>query len=173
LRRGVDSRLRELARLLGSFDGFVQSETGRNNDRSAMEALGPRRLLSRGEMHGGDGPRRVVVAVRLHAALLALSAGHYVVHLSYERKGFGAFGDLGLQDYVHNVYDFDPSQVAALATKLQSDLSARQGYDQKVNAARRAMSGTLQQMVEILGSRPGSGTRVIANGAMGSESGLS
>jgi hypothetical protein len=40
------------------------------------------------------------------------------VHLSYERKGFGAFSDLGLLPYVKNAYDFDPDEVVRLVEGL-------------------------------------------------------
>jgi polysaccharide pyruvyl transferase WcaK-like protein len=52
-----------------------------------------------------------VVSVRLHGALESLAAGIPTVHLSYERKGFGAYQDLGIGQYVHNVYSFDPKLV--------------------------------------------------------------
>ncbi|HLX01844.1 MAG TPA: polysaccharide pyruvyl transferase family protein [Trinickia sp.] len=53
-----------------------------------------------------------VVSVRLHGALEAVLHGVPAFHLSYERKGFGAYGDLGVQDWVVNAADFNADRVA-------------------------------------------------------------
>jgi polysaccharide pyruvyl transferase WcaK-like protein len=139
-----------LAELLRPFDGFIQSTTGKNDDTRAMGSLDPGRLLDRAEIHGQDGPRRVVVAVRLHAALLAMGAGHYVVHLSYERKGFGAFTDLGLGEYVHNVFRFDPAAVAEQAHRLLEDPAARRKYDDAIGAAAGAITGSRRRLLTAM-----------------------
>ncbi|MGN8134893.1 polysaccharide pyruvyl transferase family protein [Paraburkholderia sp. 22099] len=55
----------------------------------------------------------VVVSVRLHGALESVLNGVPSYHLSYERKGFGAYADLGLHDWVANAADFDAGKVAA------------------------------------------------------------
>ncbi|MEV0897405.1 polysaccharide pyruvyl transferase family protein [Actinoplanes sp. NPDC049802] len=144
-----------LAELLRPFDGFVQSTTGRNNDTEAMGSLRPIRLLERSEIHGAAGGRRVVVAVRLHAALLAMGAGHYVIHLSYERKGFGAFGDLGLGDYVHNVFNFSPSIVAEQVDRLLKDPEARRRYDEAITEAAGEISATRGRLLEVMRSTAG------------------
>ncbi|MDR6435314.1 polysaccharide pyruvyl transferase WcaK-like protein [Paenarthrobacter nicotinovorans] len=135
LRGGLPAPIIELAGLLGSFDGYVQSQTGGNQDLSPMQSLKPRRILSRGDLLEGTSAKRVVVAVRLHAALMALQAGHYVVHLSYERKGFAAFEDLGLKDFVHNAFAFDPETVHTQVERLLTDEAARTEYDAAVNRA--------------------------------------
>lgn len=148
--RGVMPRqLYSLADALRPFDGFVQSETGHNDDRAAMESLGPQLLLQPEDLYG-SGPRRVVVAVRLHAALLAMGAGHYVIHLSYERKGYGAFQDLGLDDYVHNVFKFDPDAVCAQVKALANDASIRTDYDAQLNAAREGLLDRRREVVTVL-----------------------
>ena len=101
-----------------------------------MQSLNPRRILSRGDLFlNGASAKRVVVAVRLHAALMALQAGHYVIHLSYERKGFAAFEDLGLKEYVHNAFSFDPETVHAHLDRLLNNAAAREEYDAAVNRA--------------------------------------
>jgi polysaccharide pyruvyl transferase WcaK-like protein len=154
--RGFDGTVprdvRALAERLRPFDGFVQSTTGRNDDTAAMGSLRPLRNLDRSEIHGSDGPRRVVVAVRLHAALLAMGAGHYVVHLSYERKGFGAFSDLGLGEYVHNVFRFDPQVVAEQAQRLLEDPGARRKYDEAITAASAGIIGSRQRLITAMTS---------------------
>ncbi|WP_153100375.1 polysaccharide pyruvyl transferase family protein [Paraburkholderia hayleyella] len=54
-----------------------------------------------------------VVSVRLHGALEAVLHGVPAFHLSYERKGFGAYADLGVPGWVVNAADFNAGQVAA------------------------------------------------------------
>jgi len=53
----------------------------------------------------------VVVSVRLHGAITALLAGWPAIHLAYERKGWGAYQDLGLAEFVHDARNFDPHVV--------------------------------------------------------------
>jgi polysaccharide pyruvyl transferase WcaK-like protein len=65
-----------------------------------------------------EGDVSVVISVRLHGALESMIQGVPAVHLSYERKGFGAFSDLGLLPYVKNAYDFDPDEVVRLVEGL-------------------------------------------------------
>ncbi|MGF6833459.1 polysaccharide pyruvyl transferase WcaK-like protein [Paenarthrobacter sp. TE4293] len=135
LRGGLPAPIVELAGLMGSFDGYVQSQTGGNQDLSPMQSLNPRRILARADFLDQTSAKRVVVAVRLHAALMALQSGHYVIHLSYERKGFAAFEDLGLKKYVHNAFSFDPGTVHADIQRLLNDETAREEYDSAVNRA--------------------------------------
>ncbi|MFD9662865.1 polysaccharide pyruvyl transferase family protein [Rhodococcus sp. NPDC059968] len=137
--RAVNGRVpplvRELAGYLETFDGYIQSETRGNDDSAAMSALLPRTVLTRNELFDTRTPR-VVIAVRLHASLMALQAGHYVIHLAYERKGFGAFEDLGLPEYVHNVNKFEPHRVLMQAHQLATDEGVRREYARRVGAAR-------------------------------------
>ena len=113
--------------------GYIQSSVGGNSDSDAQRSVTPGPLLDedaylRKNSHHAD-PRRVVVAVRLHAALLALRAGHRVIHLSYERKGFSAFADLGLEEWVHNVNDFDPALVVDQVHALRESTEEQHRYD--------------------------------------------
>ncbi|WP_157943958.1 polysaccharide pyruvyl transferase family protein [Blastococcus atacamensis] len=130
----VSDPVRRLAGRLEEFDGYVQSDVGANSDVDAMASLAPRHVVTASELL--TGPPRVVIAVRLHAALMALNAGHYVVHLAYERKGWGAFGDLGLGDYVHNVWSFDVETVLRQVAELTKSADLRQAYDEAVTAGR-------------------------------------
>lgn len=133
--RPVDGRVPPLVSALAAelkvFDGYVQSDTGSNRDGPAMRSLQPDKILSREDLMDGAGvpERRVVVAVRLHAALMAIRAGHYVVHLAYERKGFGAFHDLGLESYVHNVNMFEPALCLEQVRLLLGSDEVRASYD--------------------------------------------
>lgn len=141
-----------LAARLGEYDGYVQSTTGGNDDRPAAATLAPRETVERSTLMTPGGTPRVVVAVRLHAALMALAAGHYVVHLAYERKGFGAFGDLGIDPWVHNVNDFDPSTVAAQAHALLTDADVRADYDARIaDAADRIQEARADIVARVKG----------------------
>lgn len=64
-------------------------------------------------------PASVVISVRLHGAIASLIAGRPAIHLSYERKGWGAYEDLGIAEFVHDARSFDPDLVAAQARELQ------------------------------------------------------
>lgn len=144
IRGQVNPLVVDFARQCGTFDGYVQSATAGNNDVDAMASLGARRIVPREELMTPEpgAPVRVVVAVRLHAALMALRAGHFVIHLAYERKGFGAFQDLGLDEYVHNINKFEPARIVAQMHLLLSDDTVRSTYANAVDAAiREAASG--------------------------------
>ena len=65
----------------------------------------------------------VVVSVRLHGALMALADGIPAIHLSYERKGWGAYADLGIDEFVHDARTFKPDVVAQQALRLLEDPS--------------------------------------------------
>lgn len=141
--------VKELRRLLDSVDSYVQSNVSSNSDVRAVQELAPQNVLEYAELMTGNQESRVVVAVRLHAALMALAAGHYVVHLAYERKGFGAFQDLGLGEYVHNVNDFDPVRVLRSVEALRDEASIREDYDRRIA---RALEQASLSTAEVLGS---------------------
>jgi polysaccharide pyruvyl transferase WcaK-like protein len=124
-----------LARRLRKFDGYVQSAVAGNDDTAAVSSLEPESICSFHELMEAPRVARVVVAVRLHAALMAINAGHYVIHLAYERKGFGAFEDLGLEGYVFNVHDFRVEEVARKVEGLLLDADLRAAYNSRIAAA--------------------------------------
>ncbi|AXF24651.1 polysaccharide pyruvyl transferase [Burkholderia pyrrocinia] len=102
---------------------FAVQSTGRGNDDVAYyrsigirDTLVPLRILL-----DTDTPDRVI-SVRLHGALESVLHGVPAFHLSYERKGFGAYADLRLDDWVVNGADFDPDAVAR--TVLAPDAAA-------------------------------------------------
>lgn len=132
--------------------GFIQSAVGGNNDVAVQRSLTRgAEITSEEYLRVGDRyPARVVVAVRLHAALMALQAGHYVIHLAYERKGFSAFEDVGLSPWVHNVNSFDPEQVLAQVETLLHDEQARAEYRSNVRASCARLDAKWQDMIEIL-----------------------
>lgn len=139
-----------LAKKIAPYDGYVQSTVGGNDDRPAAATLSPRYTVERGTLMSPDGTPRVVVAVRLHAALMALAAGHYVVHLAYERKGFGAFGDLGISPWVHTVNSFDVDEIASQVSSLLNDAKARADYDARIASAGDVVAQSRAQIVRDL-----------------------
>lgn len=150
----VPATVMDLARRLEGvgYDAYIQSQTGTgNDDRAATEKLSPRRVIDRTElMTPGAGPTRVVVAVRLHASLMALAAGHFVIHLAYERKGFGAFADLGISDFVHNVNDFDVDLVSEQIERLRTDQTARRDYARALHSRVTRMPAVRESLVDSL-----------------------
>jgi polysaccharide pyruvyl transferase WcaK-like protein len=158
----INPDIHRLARSLGTFDGYVQSTTGGNDDRPAAATLSHRRLLERAELMTPGRSPRVVIAVRLHAALMALAAGHYVVHLAYERKGFGAFGDLGLTPWVHNVNSFAPRFVEEQARALLTDAAIRADYEDRLARSGPLLSAKRDRIVRLIAD--------VTRAAAGSES---
>ena len=97
---------------------LLQSDVGaRNSDSHFYRRLGLRPVASL-ESAVDQGLVDAVVSVRLHGAVQAVLAGVPAVHLSYERKGYSAFADLGVDDYVHPAGSFDPLLVAEQALFL-------------------------------------------------------
>lgn len=92
---------------------YAVQSTGRGNDDLAYYRSigigGP--LMPLKKLLVSD-PPDVVVSVRLHGALEAILHGVPAYHLSYERKGFGAYADLGVEGWVSNAADFEPDCVA-------------------------------------------------------------
>lgn len=142
---GYEDRLKRLADLLPGAVWAVQSEGRGNDDRSFYRRLGlgaehpPLAELLAAE------PRGTVVSVRLHGSLDAVIHGWSSVHLSYERKGAGAYGDLGLERYLFESRSFDPRHVAETTEELVSHPDA---FWDQVAAAQPRLRGARE---EILG----------------------
>jgi len=118
---GYEGRLRALVELLGPVKWAVQADAvGKKSDRRFYESLRVRAGGSVSETLDGA-HAGTVVSVRLHGALQALLAGWPAIHLSYERKGWGAYQDLGLERYVHDARRFDPVLVAQQVKELSAD----------------------------------------------------
>lgn len=102
------------------------SARGNNDDRFYSETFGQasdRSLLEATASDASDRPH-VIVSVRLHGAVQSIRNGVPAIHLSYERKGWGAYEDLGIAEYVHNVFDFDADLVTRQALALATDSTA-------------------------------------------------
>lgn len=103
---------------------LAQATARGNNDPDFYESLGhegPFRALRDVVASGSASRPDVVVSVRLHGSIQTIRSGVPSVHLSYERKGFGAYADLGIEEFVHNVYDFDPEVVLQQVADLRAD----------------------------------------------------
>lgn len=105
-------RLVALAERLSPVIWAVQAEGGGGkSDRLFYRRVGVTDDGSRTDVVGRH-PDAVVVSVRLHGALQSLLEGVPAVHLSYQRKGWSAYADLGLEEFVHDARRFDPHEVA-------------------------------------------------------------
>lgn len=104
----------------GRFDWAVQSKGRGNNDvpltrkLAGYDAPDLAAVLDRPE-------KSVVISTRLHGSMAALIAGVPTIHLSYERKGWGAFGDLGLNKYVLNARSTSLDEVLRLYEQLMNN----------------------------------------------------
>jgi len=94
-------------------------------------------------------PPAVTVSVRLHGSLQSILAGVPSVHLSYERKGWGAYEDLGIAEYVHSARDFDADLVIEQARQLDADPS---GYWTAIERAKPALRDARSTIVSTLQS---------------------
>lgn len=88
-----------------------------------------------------------VISVRLHGAIASLIAGRPAVHLAYERKGWGAYEDLGLGEYVHDARKFDPAAVARQIERIDQD--PREFWDCINNAAPRLQAQYTELVDEL------------------------
>jgi polysaccharide pyruvyl transferase WcaK-like protein len=140
---------------LGRSSGaeFLAQATGRgNNDPEFYKSLGiagPFRSLKGAVNVGSEARPSVVISVRLHGSIETIRSGVPSIHLSYERKGWGAYDDLGIPRFVHNVFDFDPKLVLAQVEELQSDPSS---YWDSVEGAVSHLKNERARMVALIGS---------------------
>jgi hypothetical protein len=143
------ARLRELQRLLPTAEWGVQADTpGPRSDRSFYRREG---FADAGSLaHLLSRPGGPVTSVRLHGAIGALLQGRAAIHLAYERKGWGAYEDLGLAAYVHDARTFDPALVADQVQALAADPAP---FWNCVATARPALSGAWDAMVSDLTAR--------------------
>jgi polysaccharide pyruvyl transferase WcaK-like protein len=108
LTRHLDCVFAVHSRAAGQDDSQFYSAIGITDYQESVDALADDRI-------------GVAVSVRLHGALQALLAGIPTIHLSYERKGYGAYADLGIAEWLHDVTSFDPTQIRAQAEALLRD----------------------------------------------------
>ncbi|QHF23921.1 polysaccharide pyruvyl transferase family protein [Rathayibacter sp. VKM Ac-2804] len=129
---------------------LAQATARGNNDPDFYESLGrrgPFRTLREVVALGAASRPDVVVSVRLHGSIQTIRSGVPSVHLSYERKGFGAYADLGIDEFVHNVFDFDPALVLAQVARLREDPSP---YWAAVEASVSRLTAHRSELVALL-----------------------
>lgn len=103
--------LMALASRLAAVTWAVQAEgAGSKSDRIFYRKLGVSDSGELVDVLARDSPA-AVVSVRLHGAIQALLSGIPAVHLSYQRKGWSAYADIGLEEFVHDANSFDPEAV--------------------------------------------------------------
>jgi polysaccharide pyruvyl transferase WcaK-like protein len=137
--------LHRLRELLPEAVWAIQSAGRGNDDATFMDGLFGRQ--ERPRVQDVLEEAGAVVSVRLHGALEAVLQGVPAIHLSYERKGFGAYGDLGLTDWLHQAKAFDPVLVAAQARAL---LSNSEHYWEEFVKSIPALRRRRLQMVETV-----------------------
>jgi len=146
-------RLLELKRLIPNLEPLIQSEGRGNNDATFYKKLGWTGELRRvKEVLDIPENRGVVISVRLHGSLQSMISGCPSVHLSYERKGFGAFSDLGVSPYCHGFKKFDPKLVTQQANELQADAS---NYWDNINASVDNILSKRKKMINLIATECG------------------
>jgi len=123
---------------------LVQSSFSGNDDRPFYSefSLDPEESLH--EVLEGQN-LGLVVSVRLHGALESIMKGVPAIHLSYERKGFSAYQDLGLGEYVFDARDFDPDKIAS---KIQEVLNDPQPYWSRVENSLSRIRDSRKEVIE-------------------------
>jgi polysaccharide pyruvyl transferase WcaK-like protein len=122
---GGDDGYRTSIRLLHSLlpaDWAVHSRALGQDDSMFYESIAVRSAGSSEDLLQRSNAG-AVVSVRLHGALQSILAGLPAIHLSYERKGYGAYSDLGITEWLHEASNFDARLVAAQAEALIKDPS--------------------------------------------------
>lgn len=131
------------------FEWAVQSQGGGNDDMPLTTQMSRETPRLMQQVLSENRPR-VVVSTRLHGALSALIAGYPAIHLSYERKGWGAFEDLGLGEFVLNARDAKLEKVDSLIEKIVSDPSS---YWQRIEKNTSAIRASESLLFEIIRQR--------------------
>ncbi|AZC12367.1 polysaccharide pyruvyl transferase family protein [Microbacterium sp. ABRD28] len=156
--RSTRQRIRDYVAGLQAIQSELEAELllqassrGNNDDRfyaSAFKRHATRTLVE-GTSRGTD-RRSVVVSVRLHGAIQSIRNGVPAIHLSYERKGWGAFEDLGIADYVYNAFDFDAARVIEQAKHLAADPTS---YWNAIARARPNIENARTRLIEDICGR--------------------
>lgn len=129
-----------------SFEWAIQASGGGNNDVPVTERYASSQSKMMPEILE-DRTRRVVVSTRLHGALSSLIAGFPAIHLSYERKGWGAFEDLGLDSFVLNARDASLRDVQLLIAEVSKD---QIGYWKKIDESRQKIASMQERLTQSI-----------------------
>lgn len=115
-------RLKTLKTLIPNIEPLIQSEGRGNDDVEFYKKLGwTGNIRKVKEVLDNPENRGVVISVRLHGSIQSMISGCPSIHLSYERKGFGAYSDLGITEYCHGFKKFDPNVVLRQTNQLMQD----------------------------------------------------
>lgn len=150
---GYESHLRSVSDRLGDRAIWAVQTAGHPTKSDAVhyERLGVSAggglaaMLERRELS-------VVVSVRLHGALMAIRAGVPAIHLAYDRKGPGAFADLGLDDWCHDVRSLDSG---ALTTAIDGLLADPQPYWDRIAKHVPSLQTTSDELDELVNETVG------------------
>lgn len=125
---------------------LLQSTISGNDDRGFYSHIG---APWSGVLHEAltDARLSATVSVRLHGALESILEGVPAIHLSYERKGYSAYADLGLQEYVHDARNFDPEIVLKQVSEILSDPT---DYWRRIDAASGGILSQRNSVVSAL-----------------------
>jgi polysaccharide pyruvyl transferase WcaK-like protein len=134
------------------FEWAIQASGGGNNDIPITQRYASSQPRMMPEILE-DPTRRVVVSTRLHGALSSLIAGFPAIHLSYERKGWGAFEDLGLDGFVLNARDASLRDVQTLIAELSKDQA---GYWKKIDESRLKIASMQERLTQSIRMTVGS-----------------
>lgn len=146
--------LPHLKRLLANDFAWVpvlQSRRGGNDDQRFYRSLGMNVSTSLVEAVDSE-CITTCLSVRLHGSLEAILLGVPAIHLSYERKGFSAFKDLGLERYVFDARSFDEREVAERLLEIRVDPAA---YWSAIAPRLPDLRGQLDQVLRTLQSAGG------------------
>lgn len=117
-------KLKRLVQKIPKLQPALQSSGRGNDDPSFYQTMGwDQNAPFLRDLIASESRPAFVISVRLHGALEAIRAGIPAIHLSYERKGFGAYDDLGVPEFVHNANSFDLDLVINQAQELEKDPS--------------------------------------------------
>src|SRR5262249_11014008 len=110
----------------------------------------PQQLL---ELLGGFD---LVVATRMHMAILALVAGTPVLPVAYEFKTAELFASLGLRDWVQDFQSLNAREFSDTVSRFVDELPALQASIERGVAAQRASAQTAPHLIaQALVGRPG------------------
>lgn len=116
----------------GEFEWAIQATGSGNNDIPVTTRFGGPSARPLTEVLSQD-PPRIVVSTRLHGSLSSIIAGFPSIHLTYERKGWSAFQDLGLSRFVISARDARLDDIKRLVDEITAE---PEHYWQEVAEAR-------------------------------------
>jgi polysaccharide pyruvyl transferase WcaK-like protein len=140
-----ESKLRLLIEKIPDLTPALQSSGRGNDDPSFYVKMGwGGNIPFLRDLVAQERKPQFVISVRLHGALESIIAGIPAIHLSYERKGFGAYDDLGVSEFVHNANSFDAELVVEQARMIVEN---PQIYWSKVEQRLPGISSEYSEMI--------------------------